>query len=248
MLQSSSSTVALDTKEKRQFTLRQFPWHWVAILALFGWNGYLQYKVNDANDVVQASSGVSARLSSLEVVTNQTVETLQVKVNSEPVFAFLDVNGFYDFRVFLRNSSNVMQLPTLFLNATGLGELIINETLLERDVYLFEGTPPPPGAGTNFYLGTDLQLLCAYHYEHPDWNQQQWCMQLATPSCGLLNMFAASFTSPPPSNIQISMSILMGLSYAACDSIPAPEPSPEPTPEPSPSPSPEPSPEPFPSP
>ena len=251
MLQTSSSTP--DLNEKRVFTLRQFPWHWIAILALFGWNGYLQYKVNDANDVIQAAPVVSARLSSLEIEANQTAETLQVKVNSEPVFAFLDVVGYESpARVFLRNNSVTVKLPSTFESVFMIHNAS-SEGILDRDMYEFEGHDTNSTSPTaKFYISNDLQLLCAYLFTYPDGDpyQQRWCMALSAPSCGLLNMFKADFNAD--GSHYNRMSILMGLSYAACDSIPAPEPSPEPTPEPSPEPSPspssEPSPEPFPPP
>ena len=238
MLQSSSSTVALDTKEKRVFTLRQFPWHWIAILALFGWNGYLQYKVNDANDVVQAAPGVSARLSSLETTANETSETLdqttatlQVKVNSEPVFAFLDVAGFNaPNRFFLRNNSVTTLLPSAVFGNVYMIHNASSEGVLEQEMYEFEGHDPnSPAVASKFYMSTNLQMVCAYLFTFPDGDSQQqaWCMALTEPSCGLLNLFVATF-SPDNGEHYNKMSILMGLSYAACDSIPAPPPEPEP--------------------
>ncbi len=223
---------------------------WIGLLMLAGWCGYMQSQIqalkSDSNGIT--APVVREKLATLEATAELTTDSLHIAYNSENVMAYLDVQGWWANRAYLPENSSTTFLPALFVNAS----IVLNETvedLLERDFYVFlQPLAQSDLAYGEYYISTDLRVLCAYVPRWETGMQDPWCMQLPSPSCNFLNMFAGSYID----NSATSRTVigLLGLSYAACDSIPAPapEPSPEPTPEPSPSPSPEPSPEPFPSP
>lgn len=182
---------------------------WVVIALLCGWCGYLQYKQIEQDDPkTQSPASVVQRLASVE----STIQTsFQVTVNSFSQLAFMDEQGFGNYRVYIPLDASPTTLPTAFNESRLVGNLSMEE-LLERSVYAFlqpnEETNVPIAA---YFMSTDLRLMCGYRPgDMFAANREPWCAATPNPSCSYMNMIAVR---PDPFT---SITLLLTLASSAC--------------------------------
>lgn len=189
---------------------------WLILVSLVGWCGYLQWKVNDVGNGTSVSSSdatstaVVQRLSTLELTSQSTTDSLRISFNSDFVFAFIDIIGTHGGRRYLDNTPVKAPLDSAFNQSTFFGNITWPDVeALSFYEFVDFGVPD---VASKAYLSDTLRVLCSKSVDQMD----PICMALPAPVCNFLNL--VGYVSREPF---VYANVMMGLSYAACDSIPS---------------------------
>jgi len=184
-----------------------------SILMLFAWCTYHQVQL--AKFVQPGRDSDAGALAQLQMSSLHTDQALQLSYNNQPVFAWMVEQGFSGMTMFVHNTSTQVRIPSAFLN-TSAQALIGNITadyVVGRLAYPCENVVP--GTGVNYYLGTDLQLLCGSREALPA-APQMFCMGFEQPLCKYTSYLTAHLAFPSAPTIVHRIEIVLRLSAAQC--------------------------------